>query len=278
MALHLPINAECNIQCTFCSSAGRNGDFSLAKLKADIDADTIGHIQISGGDPLLRDSAELLEIVTHCRKKGKIIEFQTNAVLATRYDEKVFGLIAKLVDFFNVNFSAHNAELDEQVTLVPGGYDWRIKGIHYMTKLGARVRLTYIVHNTNVHQAPDFVDFVAREFPDVEWIQFSYVKGMGRAKGSLNVIPRFEDAAGPLNAAMKKCMDYGIKFDVDHIPVCFVRDYKDHHADYQKMQDEQTGVHLTEKQKTGECEGCDLASWCPGPRRDYVELHGALHS
>lgn len=278
MALHLPINAECNIQCTFCSSAGRNGDFSVSKLKADIDADATGHVQISGGDPLLRDPADLLELVAYCKKKGKIVELQTNAVLATRYNERVFALVSKLVDFFNVNFSAHSPELDAAVTGVPGGFDWRVKGIHRMAELGARVRLTYIVHNANVAHAPDFVDFVAREFPDVEWIQFSYVKGMGRAKGSLGVIPKFEEAAGPLNAAMKKCVDAGIRFDVDHIPVCFVRDYKDHHADYRKMRLEQPGVHLTEKQKTGECEGCDLAAWCPGPRRDYVEVHGALRS
>lgn len=278
MALHLPINAECNIQCTFCSSAGRNGDFSVAKLKADVDGDSTGHIQISGGDPLLRDPADLLEIISHCKKRGKIVEFQTNAVLATRYNERAFVLIAKLVDFFNVNFSAHSAELDEAVTQVPGGYAWRIKGIHRMAALGARVRLTYIVHNANVAHAPAFVDFTAKEFPDVEWIQFSYVKGMGRAKGALGVIPKFEEAAPYLNAAMAKCVAYGIKFDIDHIPVCFVREFKDRHADYRKMLREQPGVHLTEKQKTGECEGCDLASWCPGPRRDYVEVHGALRS
>ena len=278
MALHLPINAECNIQCTFCSSAGRNGDFSIAKLKADIDADATGHVQISGGDPLLREPAELLELVAYCKKKGKIVELQTNAVLASRCNPKMFALVSKLVDFYNVNFSAHTPKLDAAVTGVPGGFERRVEGIHLMARLRARVRLTYIVHNANVAQAPEFVEFVAGEFPDVEWIQFSYVKGMGRAKGALGVIPKFEDAAEPLNTAMAKCVEKGLRFDVDHIPVCFVRDYKDHHADYRKMRLEQPGVHLTEKQKTGECEGCDLASWCPGPRRDYVEVHGALRS
>ena len=67
MALHLPVNAECNIQCVFCSAAGRSGDFSLPTLKAAVDADRTGHVQISGGDPLLKDPAELLALLALAR-------------------------------------------------------------------------------------------------------------------------------------------------------------------------------------------------------------------
>ncbi|MDE2292452.1 MAG: radical SAM protein, partial [Elusimicrobia bacterium] len=247
MALHLPINAECNIQCVFCSAAGRNGDFSLPKLLAEIDADKTGHVQISGGDPLLKEPAELLAILAHCRKKRKVVEFQTNAVLVKQYDPERFKLIVRLVDFFNVNFSAHTPELDFEVTGVHDGFQKRIDSIHYMDALGAKVRLTYIVHKTNVAFCRDFVDFAARELPEVRWLQFSYVKGMGRAKGNDAIVPRFEDAAGPLNAAMDRCRELGLRYDVDHIPPCFVRGHLDHHVDYQKMRAAQPGIHLSEK-------------------------------
>ena len=183
MALHLPINAECNIQCVFCSAAGRSGGFAVADLCKQVDEDKTGHVQISGGDPLLKEPAELLEILLHCKKKKKIIEFQTNAVLIPTYDPKRLAMMAKLVDFFNVNFSAHTAELDFEVTLVPG-FERRIEAVKLLHSLGATVRLTYIVCQTNVAYCADFIEFVHKELPCVKWVQFSYVKGMGRAKGN----------------------------------------------------------------------------------------------
>ncbi|MBI5598017.1 MAG: radical SAM protein [Elusimicrobia bacterium] len=278
MALHLPINAECNIQCVFCSAAGRGGDFSLPKLLAEIDADKTGHVQISGGDPLLKDPAELLAILAHCKKKRKVVEFQTNAVLVTQYDPARLRLLAKLVDFFNVNFSAHTAQLDFEVTGAPGGFEKRIEGIRLLAAIGSTVRLTYIMHKANVAYCREFVDFAAATLPMARWIQFSYVKGMGRAKGNDSVVPRFAEAAAPLNAAMDRCRELGLRYDVDHIPACFVRGHLDHHVDYQKMLRDLPGVHLSEKQNIAECEGCALRAHCPGPRLDYVELYGGLHS
>jgi MoaA/NifB/PqqE/SkfB family radical SAM enzyme len=274
MALHLPINGVCNIKCVFCSADGRSGSFELAYLLDQIDRDQTGHVQISGGDPMIKDPAELLQILAHCRKRGKIIELQTNGVMITRYNPRRLKLIAGLVDFFNINFSAHTPELDLAVTETPGAFDWRLKGVRHLISMKRRVRLNYIVHETNYRHSEDFVRFAAAEMPGFEWIQFSYCKGMGRAKGNKMVMPRFEDAAPFLNAAFSACEKAGIAFDVDHIPVCFVSAYKAHHADYRKMQEHKPGVHLAEKQKIADCESCVMREVCPGPRRDYLEVYG----
>lgn len=276
MALHLPVNGVCNIKCVFCSAEGRTGTYAQKYLLGEIDRDKTGHVQISGGDPMMKDPAELLEILLHARKKGKIIEFQTNGILLTKYDPKRLKLIRGLVDFFNINFSAHDAALDLEVTETPGAFDKRVAGVRLLIEQGSRVRLNYIVHSLNYRQAADFVRFAAKELNGFEWIQFSYCKGMGRAKGNELIMPRFEDAAPHMNAAFKACVDNGINFDVDHIPVCFVIDYKEHHADYRKMRDHKTGVHLSEKLQIAECEGCAMRATCPGPRRDYLETYGEL--
>jgi MoaA/NifB/PqqE/SkfB family radical SAM enzyme len=276
MALHLPINDVCNIKCVFCSAEGRTGTFDLAHLLKEIDADRTGHIQISGGDPMMKDPAELLQLLLHCRKKGKIVEFQTNGTLVTRYNPKRLRLMKGLVDFFNINFSAHTPELDVEVTRTPGAFDWRVKGVRHLIAMGAQVRLNYIVHQANYRHCAEFVDFAAREMPGFSWIQFSYCKGMGRAAGDPGVMPRFRDAAPFLNAAMRRCAEVGVKFDVDHIPVCFVMDFKDHHADYRKMREHKPGVHLAEKQQVADCDGCAMRDACPGPRRDYIAIYGEL--
>jgi MoaA/NifB/PqqE/SkfB family radical SAM enzyme len=276
MALHLPVNGVCNIKCVFCSAEGRTGTYELPYLLDEIDRDRTGHVQISGGDPMMKDPAELLKILLHCRKKGKIIEFQTNGIMLTRYNQRRLKMIRGLVNFFNINFSAPDPELDLAVTETPGAFDWRVAGVRHLIALGSEVRLNYIVHSLNYARCEDFVRFAAKELPGFSWIQFSYCKGMGRAKGNELIMPRFEDAAPHLNAAFKVCRELGVKFDVDHIPVCFVLDYKDHHADYRKMRENKSGVHLSEKQKIADCDGCAMRSACPGPRKDYIEVYGTL--
>lgn len=276
MALHLPINGVCNIQCVFCSSHGRSGSFEMEYLLREIDCDQTGHVQISGGEPLAKDPADLLKILLYCRKKHKIIEFQTNAVAVSRYDPHKLKLIANLVDFFNVNFSAHTPTLDLEVTQTPGAFDLRLEGVRTLLTLGSTVRLNYIVHQLNYKHCSDFVGFAAKAMPGFSWIQFSYCKGMGRAKDNALVMPRFRDAAPYLNTAFERCLSLGIDFDVDHIPVCFVKDYRDHHADYRKMRDQLPGIYLSEKQQVADCDGCVMKDLCPGPRRDYIALYGAL--
>ena len=222
---------------------------------------------------MIKDPAELLKILAYCRKNNKIIEFQTNGIMLTRYNPRRLRLIVGLVDFFNVNFSAHTPELDLAVTETPGAFDWRVKGIRHLAGMGAKVRLNYIVHELNYRHCPDFVPFAAKELTGFSWIQFSYCKGMGRAKGNRMVMPRFEEAAPYLNAAFKMCDEKGVGFDVDHIPVCFMMDYKEHHADYRKMREAKSGVHLSEKQKVADCDSCAMRDRCPGPRRDYLEIY-----
>lgn len=276
MALHLPVNGVCNIKCVFCSAEGRSGGYELPSLLREVSEDRTGHVQISGGDPLLREPLELLAIVAHAKKLGKVVEFQTNAVLVEKWDPRRLEQLNGLVDFWNVNFSAHTPELDLAVTESPGAFEARVRGVRMLLKLGKPVRLNYIVHEVNYRDAESFVRYAHAELKGFAWIQFSYVKGMGRAKNNRLVMPAFRDAAPHLRRAFAACDELGVRFDVDHIPVCFVMEWKDHHADYRKMREKTPGRHLAEKQQVADCDGCAMADACPGPRKDYIEVYGAL--
>lgn len=276
MALHLPINEECDSACVFCSAAGRPGDFRLESLLKRIDEDESGHVQVSGGDPLRRAPAELLQILVHCKKRGKIVELQTNAARVPGCDEKTLRLLARLADYFNVNFPAHTPELDYAITRLEGGFGRRLMGVRRLLSLGAKVRLSHVVCRPNFPHLPDFVDFLWRSKLPIAWVQFSFVKAVGRAQGSAEVVPRFQDAAPFLNRALARCREIGLAFEVDHIPVCFVPDFKEQHVDYRKMREKTPGVHLSEKQRTADCAACALKELCPGPRKDYLAIHRSL--
>lgn len=276
MALHLPINDECNIRCAFCSAEGRDGRFDLPHVQKQIDRDRSGHVQISGGEPMLRKPAELLQILLHCRKRGKYIEFQTNGTLIARCDPKRLKMIIGLTDLFNVNFSAHTPKLEAAVTGVPGAFARRIAGVRRLLALGAAVRLNYVVCEANYRHGINFVRFAHEKLSGFSWIQFSYCKGMGRARGNAKVMPRFQKVAPHLNDAFRLCSELGIGFDIDHIPVCFTTDYKEHHADYRKMRNGEPGAHVMEKRHMAACVACTIKKSCPGPRRDYIAFYGNL--
>lgn len=276
MALHLPILDRCNIGCVFCSAYGRGGQFSMEYLLGEIEQDKTGHVQISGGDPFLKPPLELLRILKFCKEKGKLVEFQTNAAMVPGLPPKFLTAVMAMVDYFNVNHSAPDPELDRKVTGLEGVFEQRLAGIRELLGRGATVRLTYIVHRTNLEAISRTVEQVRRDLPGVAWIQFSYVKAMGKAQDNARLVPRYEEAAPFLNEGMRRARELGLEFMVDHIPVCFVRDFKDRHADYQKMIQGRPGVYLVEKQQVAACESCSLKPHCPGPRVDYLDIYEAI--
>ncbi|MDD5656869.1 MAG: radical SAM protein [Elusimicrobia bacterium] len=275
MSLHLPVNADCNLDCVFCSAADRGGDFSLPALLELIDGDESGQVQVSGGEPLLRQPPDLLRILLHCRKRRKKVEFQTNGVLVPAYELKALRMIVKLSDLVNVNFPAHTPELDRAATRRRGCLRPRVRGVRRLLELGARVRLTHVVHRGNYAHCRAFVDFVHERLPGVERIQFSYVKACGRARESLRVVPRFRDAAPHLNSALARCRRLKLRFDVDHIPLCFVREFQREHVDCRKLRQGRPEP-LAEKARVPACRGCRLRALCPGPRRDYIRIYKTL--
>jgi len=88
----LEITQRCNLDCTLCylsESAEAIRDLPLDEVfrRIDVIAAQYGSntdVQISGGDPTLRDKAELSEIVRYIRAKGLRASLFTNGILLTR--------------------------------------------------------------------------------------------------------------------------------------------------------------------------------------------------
>jgi len=73
---------------------------------------------------------------------------------------------------------------------------------------------------------------------------------------------------------MRRCAELEIRCEVDHIPVGYVPDFVNQHADTHKMFYGLPGYHLKDKQKTERCSSCAMEKVCPGERRDYREIYG----
>jgi sulfatase maturation enzyme AslB (radical SAM superfamily) len=237
-----------------------------------------GLVQISGGEPLLAGIPDLINLIAFCSRGGRRVEFQTNGALfpGLKPEEQaaLAGAVAAAGGYFNVNFSSHNAALDLKITGTGGAFAARTKAVKKLLALGAEVRLTFVISELNYRSAAAFAAFAARNFKGLSWVQFSYIKGLGRADGS-GYIPEYSSAAPRLIEALDLCDYKGLKCEVDHIPLCFLGWHYAKNVDIAKMRAGTPGPHLSEKKKVAQCRGCGFFRLCPGPRKDYMTVHSA---
>lgn len=272
MSLHLRVLGDCNLGCEFCSFPMRDHPWDLKRSMREVEASGADYVQVSGGEPLTAPPLELIALLRWMKQKGKTVELQSNGATIPGYDGELLKRIASLTDLFNLNFSAHTPELDFEVTRTPGAFALREKAVDRLLELGAQVRLTYVVYARNLPFVDAFPEYASRRMPGISWIQFSFVKGMGRAKGSEKLVPLHADAAEPLRRAMRRCGELGIRCEVDHIPVGYLPEFVNQHVDTHKVFRDLDGYHLKDKEQAECCRGCEFETSCPGVRKDYREV------
>ncbi|HAF95859.1 MAG: hypothetical protein A2X34_07195 [Elusimicrobia bacterium GWC2_51_8] len=283
----IPITADCNQRCLFCSARGREDDISMARvlgLLKEAGLSGVGGAVISGGETTL--SSRLLKVIAAARKLGLAVELQTNA-LTSAYQSTAAALAASGVAFFNINFPSHEDAANDRITGTRGTLKLRLKGVNNLLKLGARVRLTHIITSLNYKKLPAFARFVKKNMPGVYYIQFSFIKVLGLAAQNTWLVPPYAAAAPCLRKALKVCAASGIRAMVDHIPPCFLGSFAASHVDYIKLsngsappafgtQSQKWGGDTTEarkeKKKLAACRGCRLGDKCFGPRIDHAAL------
>ncbi|MFA6285192.1 MAG: radical SAM protein, partial [Parcubacteria group bacterium] len=272
--LMLTINEVCNLNCLFCSAKGRKKDTDLASAQSLLNQARKGLI-ISGGEPTL--SKDLFETIEEAKKRGLTVELQTNGT-NLYYDNLTEQLVRAGVDLFNVNFPSHKNSVHDRLTQTKGMLPLKIAGLKNLRSLKAKIRLTHIINGLNYRELEGFVDFVSKNFPDIKYIQFSFLKIMGAARKHPEIIISYERSSPFLLKALKKCIQNKINFIVDHIPACYLGSYKQYHIDYQKTDElnnnSDSSYSTFEKIKLEACQRCSFESRCYGVRKDYLEYFG----
>jgi MoaA/NifB/PqqE/SkfB family radical SAM enzyme len=273
---------RCNQRCAFCSYPAEDGRDREPSLKAwlkEIAAMPPGLVQLSGGEPLLTGAKNLQLLLAAVKKLGRQAELQTNALAAADLPAADLAGIARALaaarGYFNVNFPAATPALDLKITRARGGFKKRTAGVRRLIAAGAPVRLTHVITSLNYKQLPAFAAFVAQELPGVAWVQFSYIKGIGRAAGKKH-LPRYAAVRPWLLEALEICRRGKLRCEVDHIPPCFLGGFYRLNVDIVKMREGRAGPHLQEKARVPACRGCRFLKLCPGPRKDYIAVHKTL--
>jgi pyruvate-formate lyase-activating enzyme len=203
----LEITQRCNLDCTLCY-LGENSEKvpepSLEEIKrrADMIVRDWGpntSVQITGGDPTLREREELVEIVRYCREIGLLPALFTNGIKASR------SLLAELVSVGLTDVAFH-----VDVTQERKGYkteadynEIRKESIERVRGLPVAVIFNITVCEANVDSLPDLVRFFRRNADVVGMCSFQLGADTGRGADKQPPKARLHDIRAVIDSAFE---------------------------------------------------------------------------
>jgi uncharacterized radical SAM superfamily Fe-S cluster-containing enzyme len=164
----LEITQRCNLDCTLCYLSEMSEstlDIPLEEVKRRIDEIAYNYgtntpVQISGGDPTLRQEDELVEIVRYASERGLQPNLLTNGIKATRELLQKLAAVGLRDVAFHVDMTQQlrkpNKEYyksEEELNVIRKNYIERARG------LGIAVIFNITLCSTNFHEVPMLVRF-----------------------------------------------------------------------------------------------------------------------
>ena len=266
------LNDHCNIDCVFCSSVNEKRLHTEEEIRRLILANK-HTVSFEGGEPTL--SPDLVRWVRFAKDSGvrETVLCTNAAVFESR--KRIEELVDAGLDVFNVNFPAHIDRLYDAITQTRGYFERRVGAVKNLIAVagGPKVRLHVVVNKFNYKILPDYARFVREEFPGLFFVEFNMIKVLGYVKQRPFLVPSLTDMEPHLRECWTRLDRYGIRFITDGFPLCFMEGFESGSIDAWKMARAQS-LYINEKARTSRCRGCSLEALCPGPRRDYVEIHG----
>jgi uncharacterized radical SAM superfamily Fe-S cluster-containing enzyme len=180
----LEITQRCNLDCTLCylsESSERVKDLPLAEVFRRIDAiagqfGAPTSVQITGGDPTLRDPVELRAIVARVRERGLLPTLMTNGIKATRELLKELSRAGLNDVAFHVDLTQERRgyATEKDLNAIRGEYIERARG------LPVAVIFNTTVCRENFDEIPDLIRFFRRHADVVGMASFQLQADTGR--------------------------------------------------------------------------------------------------
>ena len=204
----LEVTSRCNLACPVCyASAAREGaDASMGEIAGWLDtlAEAGGrvHIQLSGGEPTVRD--DLIDIVRLVRARGfDFVQLNSNGVRLARDRDFVNALAGEGLDCVFLQFDGVSDAVYQQLR---GAKLMRLKqqAVENSAEAGLGVVLTpTLVPGVNVGEIGAIVDFARARLPAVRAVHFQPVSYFGRRLAAPDAVSRIT-----LPEVMQALIDY----------------------------------------------------------------------
>jgi organic radical activating enzyme len=180
----LEISQRCNLDCSLCylsSSSNQVTDLPLQEIFRRLDEIRthfgVGtNVQISGGDPTLRDRRELMEIVRYARELGLHPAMFTNGILCDRemLEELVENGLSDVAFHVDLTQDRKGFNTEKELNRI------RLRYIDLVRGLPLMVVFNTTVHENNFLEIPDLVRFFTENADVVGFASFQLQADTGR--------------------------------------------------------------------------------------------------
>lgn len=179
------VTQRCNLRCKFCfaSSGGYHEDINMQKIefmyKSILKSSGVCNIQISGGEPTLRD--DLPEIIELGIKLGfKFIQLNTNGIRIAEDSDYVKKLKEAGLSSVFLQFDGTRDEIYQKLR----GKDLlqhKVKAIENCARYGIGVILVpTLVYGVNIDDIGNIINFALKRISKVRGVHFQPVSYFGR--------------------------------------------------------------------------------------------------
>lgn len=179
--LTLKLTNRCNLKCAMCGQVQSGDRFSLDEISMEIigkivnEANSVKHIYLFGGEPLLYSKIE--KLLEELRIKKILSHITTNGTLLEKYAAKIVSCDISSVE---ISLDSH----DKNTLYKIRGrdvYEEIKRGIHKLAEEKERqkkstpsISINFVILPCNFKEIKAFVEHIRKFFPEVEYIYFQY--------------------------------------------------------------------------------------------------------
>lgn len=285
--LELALDDRCNLRCIGCFSCeGRGASLTTQRAAEWLKwgrARGATRLWLGGGEPLLRP--DVIGLTRAARALGyREVHVQTNGVRLA-YAEVVRALVAAGVTHVRLNLKSHDAAVHDGATSVEGSHALLDAALANLA--GAQVALAgdVLLTTETTPALPETVAWYAdRGVPTFSLWLLSAADS--RDPKVAAAVPSLTDVARALDAAAAVADARGVVLESLHTPPCTLSPaqrarFKPASA-WGLVVVDASGAPFSLAASPFEggayvdaCRDCTLRATCPGPRADYLAIHGA---
>ena len=189
----LEVTQRCNLDCTLCylsehSEAVKDIPLTEVLHRIDLIFQYYGpntDIQVTGGDPTLRQRDELVTIIHYIKDKNMRSTLMTNGIRATR------SLLSELTKaglndvVFHVDTTQEIKGYQNEIEL----NEIRKKYIERAKGLGLSIMFNTTIHDSNYHEIPELIKFFITQAKFIRTVSFQLQADTGRGTQGQRTMP-----------------------------------------------------------------------------------------
>jgi len=275
---------KCNAKCAFCASRSMgDGSFSTeeaAGVLAGYRRRGAEETDFGGGEPTVREDLPVL--LQAAKKLGySHVGIKSNGMRFC-YPEYAGLCMESGADKFSVSIWGWPPREHDRLAGREGAFEMTEMGLKHLVDLGADVHADILLTGRSAPALDGLINQLALDV-GVRKFHFWLYSIFGSKDGNSLLLPRMSEAAECTLRALKSVGNAVERASTTHLMPCVLGDRRDIYYNLREedltivtpghsFQAEESpfeaGVHVKA------CRGCKLNSRCPGPRPEYVKIHG----